>query len=138
MIWTIIAFGLLILGIVCFILIENVNLPFIIKDFLEGVSIICLLIGIVGSILVSVFILFIHTSVDYKIQRTQIVYDGLVKRLEIINSDYYDISKSDVIKDVSEWNLDVYSNKHWGDSKWTNWFYSKKYVDSLKYIELVD
>lgn len=33
MIWTIIAFGLLILGIVCFILIENVNLPFVIEDF---------------------------------------------------------------------------------------------------------
>ena len=33
-----------------------------------------------------------------------IEYESLCNRLEIINSDYEDMSKSDVIKDVSEWN----------------------------------
>ena len=70
------------------------------------------------------------------IQKTQITYEGLVKRLEIVNSEYENVSKSEVIKDISEWNKKVYSNKYCAESLWTNWLVSQKYADSLQYIEL--
>lgn len=46
------------------------------------------------------------------------------------------VSKVTVIKDVQEWNSDVYSQKYWSESPWTNWFYSEEIVDSLEYIEM--
>jgi hypothetical protein len=77
-----------------------------------------------------------HTGVTRQIEKRQIEYQSLVKRVEIVNSEYEDVSKSDVIKDVAEWNKDVYDTKYYAESPWTNWLCSKKIADSLNYIEL--
>lgn len=62
-------------------------------------------------------------------------YETLCKRLEIINSDYENVSKSDVIKDINEWNKDVYYYKYRAYSPLTNWLYNKKIADRLIYID---
>ena len=49
--------------------------------------------------------------------------------------DAENISKSDVIKDVSEWNKMVLEKKYWSKNPWTSWFFSQKVVDDLKYID---
>ena len=54
----------------------------------------------------------------------------------IRKDEYEDVSKSDVIKDISEWNKKVYSCKHWANNPWTSWFYSKRVADSLEMIEM--
>ena len=47
-------------------------------------------------------------------------------------------SKANVIQKVYEWNVEVYDEKYWGNNIWTNWFFNKKVVDSLEYINLED
>lgn len=82
-----------------------------------------------------VLIVCSHVGVNTEIMKKEIEYESLCDRLEIINSDYEDISKSDVIKDISNWNIYVTETKYWTCNPYTNWFYSKKLADSLKYIE---
>lgn len=77
-----------------------------------------------------------HVGVDYKINEDHMQYEGLCRRLETISSDYEDVSKSEVIKDITEWNTQVYHDQYWLNSPWTNWFYSRKRVEAKQYIPL--
>ena len=72
---------------------------------------------------------------ERQIQTDNIKYESLLERREIINSEYEDYSKSDVIRDIAEWNSDVAICKSLLESPWTNIIVSKKVVDNLKYIE---
>lgn len=92
--------------------------------------------GIVGLVVCVVFISTQRACADKIIYSNQIYYDGLCKRLEVVQSDYEDVSKSQVIKDVSEWNMDVYNTKYWTESLWTNWFNPKDIADNMDYIPL--
>ena len=102
-------------------------------DFLGITMIIYSGIAIITCILM---ILGVHISVDYKINEDHIQYEGLCRRLETINSDYEDVSKSEVIKDITEWNTQVYHDQYWANNPWTNWFYSKERVEAKQYIPL--
>lgn len=83
-----------------------------------------------------VIIIGAHATANNSIQRNKIEYEGLCKRYEIIKSDYEDVSKSDVISDITEWNMEVYNTKYWSKNLWTNWFNPKKIADNLYYIPL--
>jgi cytochrome b subunit of formate dehydrogenase len=63
-------------------------------------------------ILCTIMIICTHVGVDYKINEDHMQYEGLCRRLEIISSDYEDVSKSEVIKDVTEWNTQVYHDQY--------------------------
>lgn len=89
------------------------------------ICLICCIIGIICA----------HVGENKNIEMNNIEYESLCNRLEIINSDYEDMSKSDVIKDVSEWNKMVLEKKYWAKNPWTSWFFSQKVVNELKYIE---
>lgn len=97
--------------------------------FLTGIGSVLLVISIV-------IIILAHAFADNDIQKNKIQYEGLCKRYEIIKSDYEDVSKSDVINDITEWNTEVYNTKYWAENPWTNWFNSKKVADNLEYISL--
>ena len=90
--------------------------------------------GLIGFTMLCIIIIA-HFGVDAQIEENRIEYNALCQRYEIITSEYEDVSKSDVIKDIAEWNKKVYSTKHWGYNPWTNWFYSKRVADDLKMIE---
>jgi hypothetical protein len=93
-------------------------------------------LGIVGLLICIVIISTQHGCTGNIIYNNQIYYDGLCKRLEVVQSDYEDVSKSQVIKDVTEWNMDVYNTKYWSESLWTNWFNPKDIADNMDYIPL--
>lgn len=133
MIWMLIEVILIVCAIVSWI-IYNKSVTY--NDIFDVIGTISTILG--ASLGLIIIIVFIMTRAfnDIRIQDSKIEYDGLIKRYEIINSDYEDMSKSDVIKDITEWNRDVSSAKYWSSNLWTNWFWSKKYVDSLQYIEL--
>ena len=95
---------------------------------LSVVAFICLICCIVG-------IICVHAVENKNIEMNNIEYESLCNRLEIVNSDYEDMSKSDVIKDVSEWNKMVLEKKYWSKNPWTSWFFSQKVVNELKYID---
>ena len=95
---------------------------------LSVVGFICLICCIIG-------ILCGHVGENKNIEMNNVEYESLCQRLEIVNSEYEDMSKSDVIKDVSEWNKMVLEKKYWSKNPWTSWFFSQKVVDELKYID---
>lgn len=90
--------------------------------------------AIVGCIMLLVIITE-HVGVSATIAENQIEYESLCERKELITSEYEDVSKSDVIKDIAEWNQEVYSYQHWAYNPWTSWFYSKRVADSMEMIE---
>lgn len=139
MIWTLIFVGITILGIVLFLLdIGNVINDYDLSSLVGGIGFVLSVFGALISIIMLAIIFIAHVTSGHDIQTKRIEYDGLTKRLEIVNSEFEDVSKSDVIKDITEWNKDIYSAKYWSESKWTNWFWDKEYVDSLDYIEMED
>lgn len=136
MIWTLIGFIILAIGIFS----AYINSQLLYFDWKEDltfdVSVIGIIIGCLASIAFLIIIIFAHVNVDKKIHDADMQYKSLVKQVECIDSDYEDVSKASVIENVYEWNRDVYDAKYWSENKWTNWFYDKDYVDSLKYIEM--
>jgi hypothetical protein len=93
----------------------------------------------VNSVVLFILLILIivsHAKANYTIQRNKIDYDGLCKRYEIVKSEYEDVSKSDVIADITAWNIKVYNTKYWTENPWTNWFNPKSIADNLEYIRL--
>lgn len=90
--------------------------------------------GLIAFIM-AICIICAHVGVDATIEENRIEYESLCERYEIVTSEYEDVSRSDVIKDIAEWNKNVYSEKHWAYNPWTSWFYSKRVADELQMIE---
>lgn len=109
------------------------------KYISEDTGVIGVLIVVSGSlslITALAIIIIAQATSNYTIQQNKIEYEGLCKRYEIAKSEYEDVSKSDVIGDITAWNMKVYSTKYWSENPWTNWFNPKKIADNLHYIPL--
>jgi len=106
-----------------------------ISDIMDAVGLLLFVGGGIIGFAMLCIIIIAHVGVDAQIEENRIEYNALCQRYEIITSEYEDVSKSDVIKDIAEWNKIVYSTKHWAYNPWTNWFYSKRVADDLKMIE---
>ena len=91
--------------------------------------------GGIIAVTMAMIIIINHVGVNAVIEKNRIEYESLCQRYEIVTSEYEDVSKSDVIKDIAEWNKEVYSQKHWAYNPWTSWFYSKRVADDMKMIE---
>lgn len=102
----------------------------------DVLGVLAIIFGMAG-LLIGVIIIFTqYACADKIIHSNQIYHDSLCKRLEVVQSDYEDVSKSQVIKDVTEWNMNVYNTKYWTENPWTNWFNPKEIADNLDYIPL--
>lgn len=130
MILTLIAIALILVGVILLI-IDKVSWIDLVSGYAS-----CLGSGIIGLVIFLGCILVSHSTVDLQINNDNIKYESLCKRLDIVKSEYEDISKSDVIADIAEWNTDVASYKYWTESPWTNWFHAQEVADNLKYIPL--
>ena len=95
-----------------------------------------LIIGFMWVLVCALFIGAANIGVDRDIYNKQLEYESIVKQVKCINTNYEDVSKTTVIQNVYEWNRDVYNTKYWSENPWTSWFWNKRYVDSLKYIEM--
>ena len=100
-----------------------------------GLGLMLTLGGGLIAFIMAICIICAHVGVDATIEENRIEYESLCERYEIVTSEYEDVSKSDVIKDIAEWNKNVYSEKHWAYNPWTSWFYSKRVADDMKMIE---
>ena len=105
------------------------------RDIEDDIPVVLSVVGFICLICCTIGIICAHLGENTNIEVNNIEYESLCQRLEIINSDYEDMSKSDVIKDVSEWNKMVLKKKYWAKNPWTSWFFSQKVVDELKYID---
>lgn len=100
-----------------------------------GLGLLFTILGGIVAFFMAVGIICAHVGVDTTIEENRIEYESLCERNEIVVSEYEDVSKSDVIKDIAEWNKSVYSYKHWAYNPWTNWFHSKRVADQMEMIE---
>lgn len=106
-------------------------------DWAILVSVAFIILSGVGVILALFMIVISHCAIDKTIVEYQMKHDSIVKEVEALEQDTDEkVSRVTVIKDVKEWNSDVYSQKYWSENPWTNWFCSKEVVDSLEYIEM--
>lgn len=103
--------------------------PDITGGFIGGFGFVCLIISLI-------IIIATQATANHTVQQNKINYEGLCKRYEIVKSEYEDISKSDIIADITAWNMEVYNTKYWTENLWTNWFNPKKIADNLYYIPL--
>lgn len=108
------------------------------KGWVDIICVIGLAVSMFGIITCVPSIIITHCNTNKKIYTKQLEYESLVKQCQAASSEYENISKVSVIKDVYEWNEDVYNAKYWSKSSWTNWFFNQKVVDSLEYINLKD
>ena len=137
MIITLIAISLIIIAIAGYLISDKTHFSDIVDDI---VCFITALSGVIGGITIFICLLLIlgsHFDVDYDIHNAQLERDSIIKQLEYIDAEYENVSKVEIIQKVYEWNQKVYSEKHGSENLWINWFYSKKYADSLEYIELI-
>ena len=135
MIITLIAISLIIIAIAGFLILDKTHFSDIVDDI---VCFITALSGVFGGVTILIcltVILYSHFDVDYNIHKAQLERDSIIKQLEYIDAEYENVSKVEIIQKVYEWNQKVYSEKHGSENLWINWFYSKKYADSLEYIE---
>ena len=101
----------------------------------NGLGLLFTVCGGLIAFIMAIGIICAHVGVDATIEENRIEYESLCERYEIVTSEYEDVSRSDVIKDIAEWNKKVYSVKHWAYNPWTSWFYSKRVADELQMIE---
>ena len=101
----------------------------------NGLGLLFTVCGGLIAFTMAIGIICAHVGVDATIEENRIEYESLCERYEIVTSEYEDVSRSDVIKDIAEWNKKVYSVKHWAYNPWTSWFYSKRVADELQMIE---
>lgn len=106
------------------------------NDDLDVVGALLNIFGLIGLSASLTLIVITHATANKTIQQNKINYDGLCRRYEIVESEYEDVSKSDVIADITAWNMDVYNTKYWTYNVWTNWFNPKSIADNLEYIPL--
>ena len=101
----------------------------------NGLGLLFTVCGGLIAFIMAICIICVRVGVDATIEENRIEYESLCERYEIVTSEYEDVSRSDVIKDIAEWNKNVYSEKHWAYNPWTSWFYSKRVADELQMIE---
>lgn len=131
MIWVLITVVLLIMG--CTVLLVA---DILYSEVLFGLAVTCLTVGLFMGVIFGGIAIHNHIAVDKSIHEAEMQYESLTKQLHMIDSEYEDVSKTEVIQKVYNWNVRVHNTKYWSESPWTNWLYSKKYADSLKYIEM--
>ena len=94
-----------------------------------------LVVGAIALVICVLIIISTHVGVSAQIEKNKIEYESLCKRQEIAISNYEDVSRSDVIKDIAEWNQSVVHYKYCAYNPWTNWFYSKEVIDNMEMID---
>ena len=103
--------------------------------FADVIGLILAASGVLCTVDAVLIIILNHVGVNVTVEENRIEYESLCERYEIISSDYEDVSKSDVIKDIAEWNTMVHGYKYWAYNPWTSWFRSKRVADELQMIE---
>lgn len=114
----------------------KINISWDYDDYVNTAGLILVVPGAVCLISSFIIIIGAYTTANNDIQKNKIQYEGLCKRYEIVKSEYEDVSKSDVIADITAWNTYVYDTKYWTKNPWTSWFNPKRIADNMEYIPL--
>ena len=133
MIITLIGVAMFVLGIIGFLyyVLFDTN-----KDVIGFLSSVGIIIGFLWLLICIPCITLTRCTASNDIYNANLERECIVNQIEYIDAEYEDVSKTIVIQNVYEWNKKVHTAQYWSSNPWTSWFWSKKYVNSLKYIEL--
>lgn len=135
MILLIIALSVLVIGLLLYTVIYNAVEKRKAEDFCIAAGLTMMILGGAAVFIMAVVIFITQcVGVDLTVERNNMQYEALVDECEIINTEYEDISKTDVIQRVFEWNQNAYTYNYWMNNPWTSWFYNKRVGESLKHI----
>lgn len=135
MILCIIALSVFVVGLLLYTVIYNAVEKRKAEEFCYYTGFTMMWIGGLTVFTMAIWVLAVQCiGVDPIVQRNNMQYEALVAECEIINTEYEDVSKTDVIQRVSDWNQNVYTYNYWMNNPWTSWFYNKRVGESLKHI----
>lgn len=100
------------------------------KTDLSSLGIALVIVSATATLVCPVVIGKAHSNVNKKIYEAKIERELIVSQMKGKETEWC------VIEKAVEWNDDVSAKKSLGNSLFTNWFFSKEYVDSLEYIEV--
>ena len=139
MIITLICVGLLILGIVGCVLSKRTNIA--ISNFVGGIIIFSLILGIIGTLVCTVGITSAHVGVSLKQETLDMEYKVLLDEVSYIKGaqdepvpNMVKFGYATVADHVLEWNKTALNYQKYGNSPWTNWFYNNA-ERSMKLID---
>ena len=133
MIITLIGVAMFVLGIIGFLYYVSFDTN---KDVIGFLSSVGIIIGFLWLLICIPCIILTRCTASNDIYNANLERECIVNQIEYIDAGYEDVSKTIVIQNVYEWNKKVHAAQYWSSNPWTSWFWSKKYVNSLKYIEL--
>ena len=64
--------------------------------------------------------------------------EDIKKGWEFLTSDYEDVSKTEVLDKITEWNIKCKKDNYYANSFWYNWFYNKAVVAEEIPIDISD
>lgn len=105
----------------------------------KDVDVLCISIGVIDTIILILCVLTIistHIGTEVQIQNNKITYQSILDRANCIDTEYEDVSKSEIIKEIAEWNKEVNELKYLSNNLWFNWLFNKKVADNLEYIDI--
>lgn len=105
----------------------------------KDVDALCISIGGIDTIILILCVIIIistHIETEVQIQNNKITYQSILDRANCIDTEYEDVSKSEIIKEIAEWNKEVNELKYLSNNLWFNWLFNKKVADNLEYIDI--
>ena len=137
MIITLICTGLLVIGIILWIINDNLlfKISSVVNSILVTLIIIALIIGTLGSFISCISSICNKIEAREHLYTDKIEYESLLDRIELVGSESV-YAKSELVKDIAEWNKYVTIYKKRYNSPWTNWYYSKELAEYLQYIDI--
>lgn len=128
MIITLIAIGIVISAVACFIIADKTY-----SDFAFGMGITLTVIALFAVLFVGAGIIDVQANGDIYYQNKLHEREILEYRIERIEEN---ITGNEMLyNDIIEFNNELRSVKKWSNSYWTNWFYNQD-IATIDYIEL--
>lgn len=131
MIITLITIGLLVAGIILFIVYNNTNCG----EWIFGASIFSIVASVIIGFFVAVIIIDTHAGSYIKYQNK--LYEKKVLEYRINNMEDNIVGNEMIYNDIVEFNNELRSIKKWANNPWTNWFYNKD-IATIDYIEFME
>lgn len=126
MIITLILIAILIGGIICLFINEEIY-----SEVLTAITIPLLMVGVIGSLLCVGMVIGINATQDIEYQNTLYEKEMLEYRIEHMEEN---ITGNEMLyNDIVEFNNNLRSTKKWANNPWTNWFNNQK-IASIDYV----
>lgn len=115
-------------------------LAYVLDRWVDGtLSVMAFALGFVAFVITLIIALCAISNNDAENEKTihenYIKYQGLCRELELLEANDPEISKTDVMRDIIEWNDYVIEYKEGAENKWTYIMYSQEVAENLQTID---